>query len=107
MEPQGTSVEPGPRGEPGEEFTTETILPLLHDLQELPSRFQRRLAFRAARFFRVDHALEAMTKGIGTAFQEHGPCFIQCPCQATQPSNHPPNETMVDDRLVSTQRGCR
>ena len=48
MEAQDTSVEPGPRGEPGEELATETSLPLGDHPQELPSRFQRGLTFRAA-----------------------------------------------------------
>ena len=107
MEAQDRSVEARPCGESGEETTTETSLPLGDHQQKLPSRFQRRQTFWAARFVRVDHPFKPMTKRIGLAFQEHGPCFIQCPRQATQPSHHPPNETMIDDRLVSTGKGGR
>jgi len=83
MEAQDKSVEARPCGESGEETTTETSLPLGDHLQELPSRFQRGQTFRAARFVRVDHPFEPMTNRTGAALQEHGPCFIQNPCQAT------------------------
>ena len=107
MEPQDRSVEAGPCGESGEESTTETDLPLGDHLQELPSRFQRCQTFGTARFVRIDHALEAMAKRIRTAFQKHGPRFIQNPRQATQPGDGSPDETVVDHRLVSRRRGCR
>jgi hypothetical protein len=86
MESQSTSVEPTPRGEPGEESATETSLPLGDDLQDLPSRFQRGHTFRAARFVRINAATETVAGGLWTALQEQGPCFIQDPRQATQPN---------------------
>ena len=107
MESQSTSVEPGPRGEPGEESATETSLPLGYDLQELPSRFQRGQTFRAARFVRIDTAIQAVARGLRIALQDHGPCFIQNPRQATQPGEEPPDESVVDDRLVRRRRGRR
>ena len=85
MESQGTSVEPGPRGEPGEESTTETSLPLGYNLQELPSRFQAGQTFGTARFVRIDIALHTVARGLRMALQDHGPRFIQDPRQATEP----------------------
>lgn len=79
MESQDRSVEPSPRGEPGEESATETSLPLGDDLQDLPSRFQRGHTFRAARFMRIHAPLHAVARGVGTALQEHGACLIQNP----------------------------
>lgn len=105
MEAQGTSVEPGPRGESGEEFTTETSLPLGDHPQELPSRFQRGRTFRAARFVRVDTAIQTVARGLGIPPQEHGPCFIEDPRQATEPGEEPPDEFVVDHRLVRRRRG--
>jgi hypothetical protein len=105
MESQGTSVEPGPRGEPGEEFTTETSLPLLHNLQELPSRFQRGQTFRAARFVRINAAIYTVARGLRIASQDHGPCFIQNPRQGTQPGEEPPDEFVVDEQVSGAGRG--
>jgi hypothetical protein len=105
MASQGMSVEPGPRGESGEEFTAETSLPLGDHPQELPSRFQRGLTFRAARFVRVNTALQTVARGLGIPLQDHGPCFIEDPCQATEPGEEPPDEFVVDYRLVRRRRG--
>ena len=85
------SVEPGPRGESGEEFTTETSLPLGDDPQELPSRFQRARTFRAARFVRVDIALQTVARGLRILPQDHGACLIEDPRQATEPGHEPPD----------------
>jgi hypothetical protein len=105
MEAQDTSVEPGPRGEPGEELTTETSLPLGDHPQELPSRFQRGLTFRAARFARVNTAIQTVASGLGIPLQDHRACFIEDPCQATEPGEEPPDEFVVDYRLVRRRRG--
>jgi len=105
MESQDTSVEPGPRGESGEESTTETSLPLGYDPQELPSRFQRGHTFQTERFVRVDMTIQAMARGLGIPPQDHGPCFIEDPRQATEPSEEPPDEFVVDYRLVRRRRG--
>ena len=106
MEAQDRSVEARPCGELGEESTIETGLPLGDHLQELPSRFQRGQTFPAARFVRVDHALEPMAQRIWLAFQKHGPRFIQGPRQAAQPDDGPPDETVGNHRLVSCRRRC-
>ena len=94
-----------PRGEPGEEFTTETSLPLGDHPQELPSRFQRRRPFRAARFVRVNTALQTVACGLRIPPQEHGPRFIQNPRQSTEPGEEPPDELGVDYRLVQCRGG--
>ena len=100
MESQATSVEPGPRGEAGEETATEMILPLGDDQEELPSRFQRGLTLRAARFVRIDATFLPVAKGIRSALQKHGPRFIENQRQAAQPANQSPDQTMVHNRLV-------
>jgi hypothetical protein len=85
MESQDRSVEPGPRGEPGEEFTTETSLPLLHGFQELPSRFQCRQTLGTAGFVRINTAIHAVARGMGVPLQDQAPCFIQDARQSTKP----------------------
>ena len=105
MESQDRSVEPGPRGEPGEEFTTETSLPLLHDLQELPSRFQRGQTLGTAGFVRINTAIHAVARGMGIPLQDQASCFIQDARQGTQPGQEPPDEFVVHDRLVRCGRG--
>ena len=97
------SVEPGPCGEAGEETATETILPLGDDQQQLPSRFQRDLTLRAARFVRIDATFSPVAKRIGGALQKHGPRLIENQRQAAQPANQSPDQTMVHNRLVRRQ----
>lgn len=106
MESQDRSVEARPCGELGEESTIETGLPLGDHLQELPSRFQRCQTFGATRFVRIDVAIESMANGIGTVLQDHGPRFIERPRQAAQPTQEPPDQTVIDHRLMRRQRGC-
>ena len=100
MESQPTSVEPGPRGETGEETTTETTLPLGYHLQQLPSRFQRSHSRRAARLVRVDVPRVAMAEGIGIGLQDHRPRLVEQQRQTAQPTHESPDQTVVDDRLV-------
>ena len=106
MESHHTSVESGPCGEPGEESTTETGLPLGDHLQELPSRFQPGQTLGATRFVRIDVPIKSMANGIGAVLQDHGPRFIEHPRQAAQPTQEPPDQTVIDQRLVRRQRGC-
>ena len=100
MESQPTSVEPGPRGESGEETATEMTLPLGDHQQKFPSRFQRPHSLRAARLVRVDVPLPAVTKGSGVDPQDHRPCLVEDPRQTAQPTHESPDQTVVDDRLV-------
>jgi len=100
MESQGTSVEPGPRGEPGEETATEMTLPLGDHQQKFPSRFQRAHSLLAARLVRGDAPLPAMAKGSGVFPQDHRPCLVQHRRQTAQPTHESPDQTMVDDPLV-------
>jgi len=108
MESHGTSIEPSPRGESGEESTTERSLPLGDHLQELPSRFQRGQTLRVERFVRVDIAIQTVACGLRIPPQDHRPRFIQGPGQTTEPSEEPPDELVVDNRLVVVRsRRCR
>jgi len=101
MESQPTSAEPSPRGEPGEETATETVLPLGDHQQKLPSRFQPAHALRTARLVRVDASWAAMTKGIGIALQEHRSGLVEHRRQTAQPTHESPDQRVVHDRLVS------
>ena len=95
------SVEARPRGEAGEELTAETFLPLGHDQKKLPSLFECRQTLRAARFIRVDTARDPVAAGIGVALHQHLARFVERPAQRAQPADHPPDEAVIDNRLLA------
>ncbi len=101
------SVEPRPCGEAGEETATEMILPLGNNQQELPSRFQRGLTLRAARFVRIDITFSPVANRIGSALQKHGPRLIENQRQTAQPADQSPDQTMVHNCLVSRHGAVR
>ena len=55
------SIEAGTCCESGEELFTETVLPLGHNQQQLPSCFKRPQAVVAACFERIHAAADTMT----------------------------------------------
>ena len=99
-ESQGTLVEAGSCRESGEEFTTETFLPLGYYQQELPSRLQRRQTLRRAGFAGYDTAVQAMTKRRRIVLQNHPPRLVENQGEPPQPRDHPPDQAWGNDRLV-------
>ena len=61
----------------GEQRTTETALPLGHDQQKLPSRFQRRQPLITSRLEGIDTATSAMASRVGIVLQDHLAGFIE------------------------------
>ena len=100
MESQDTSIETRSCGETGEEFTIEIFLPLRHDQQKLPGRFKGYQTLWTAGFVRINAAGVAMAKGIDGRLQNHLASFIERQRQASQPSDQPPYQAMVDDRFL-------
>ena len=92
----------------GEEFTTETLLPLGDDQQELPSRLQHLQPFRRARFAWRHVPVYAMTQGLGIVLQNHLSRLVENQRQTPQPHGHPPYQTWGHNRLViaGLQRRC-
>lgn len=108
LESQATSVEAGPCRELGEEFTTETFLPLGNDQQELPSRLQHFQSFRRARFARRHAPIHAVTQRLRIVLQNHLPGLLDNHEQTTEPCGHPPHQTWRNHRLMITglQKRC-
>jgi hypothetical protein len=94
------SVEPGPRGEAGEETTTEKILPLGNDQQDFPSRFQRPRSLRATRLVRVNARFWTMANRGRIDLQNHRPRLVEGRRQTAQPAHESPDQGVGDDRLV-------
>ncbi len=61
----------------GEERSTETALPLGHNQQKLPSRFEPFHPLFAACFERIDTPLNSMASRVGIVLQDHLAGFIE------------------------------
>ena len=101
MESQPTSVEARPCCESGEELAAEMFLPLGHDLQKLPSRFEATQPFIATRFLTINMTANAMTKRIRIARQKHLTSRIQRTGESSQPRQKSPHQTRSNHRLMS------
>ncbi len=104
LECQVTSGETGPCRELGEERTTETSLPLGHDQQKLPSRFQRFHPLVTTRQEGVDTATNSMTSRVGIVLQDHLARLVDREREASQPADETPHQTRRNDRLMLETR---
>jgi len=100
LECQATSGETRTRCELGEEWTTETALPLGHDQQKLPSRFQRRKPLTTTRLEGIDTALDSMASRVGIVLQDHLARFVEREHETSKPANETPRQTRRNHRLV-------
>ena len=100
LECQATSGEARTCRELGEERTTETALPLGHDQQKLPSRFERFHPLIAACLEGIDTAPNSMARRVGIVLQDHLAGFVERKRQTSQPAEESPEQTRRDDSLV-------
>ena len=84
----------------GGERTTETALPLGHNQQKLPSRFEPFDPLFAACFEGINTPLNSMASRVGIVLQDHLAGFIERECQTSQPANETPQQSWRNDRLV-------
>ena len=94
------SVEACTGCESGEELAVETSVPLGHDQQELPSRFQCVLARFGNCLVWRNAAGNAMTQRVGIALKQHLACFVQRAGEGPQPTHETPHQAGRNNRLV-------
>ena len=86
---------------------TETSLPLGHDQQKLPSRFQRLHPLVTTRLEGIDTATNAMTSRVGIVLQDHLARLVERERQTSQPAEKTPQQTRRNDRLMLVTRTLR
>ena len=59
------------------------------------------MALETARFVRINATIGAMAERVGIALQNHLSRLVEREGQTTQPSDEPPHETVIDDRLMA------
>ena len=107
QECQATSIEAGTCCESGEEFLTETVLPLGHDQHQLPSRFKRALTVVTACFERVHTAADTMAQRVGLVLENHLSGFVQRERETSHPRDETPHEAWRYNRLLGAGRDLR
>ena len=98
------SIDAGTCCESGEEFLTETVLPLGHDQQQLPSRFKRAPTVVAACLERVHTATNTMAQRVGMVLENHLSGFVQRQRETSHPRDETPHQTWRYNRLMRTAR---
>ncbi len=101
------SIDAGTCCESGEEFLTETVLPLGHDQQQLPSRFKRAPTVVAACLERVHTATNTMAQRVGMVLENHLSGFVERERETSHPRDEAPHETWRYHRLLGVERDLR
>lgn len=104
LECQVTSGEARPCRELGEQWATETSLPLGHDQQKLPSRLERFHPLITTRLEGIDTAANSMTCRVGIVLQDHLARLVERERQTSQPADETPQQTRRNDRLMLVTR---
>lgn len=69
-------------------------------MQELSSGFESRQTVSEKRLVWIDTDIDPMTSRIWIALKNHGACLLESPREASEPADHAPDQTVVNDGLM-------